>query len=273
MSQERHKRKREQEMRESGDTIETPEDGGEDELAVVTPKPEFINFLQKVNEDTLHTLTQKIPTKISSIDHLFLQLSRELDSQDSLKRIDAQEVPVNKENVHLTHLIKDELKELVEMVALIKVWSKCNIPKAEDTHTFEITVQVQIIANMEALETAGSAVLKLLTNYNNKRGLLAEKLIRHKNIEDYKQAMIALDFHARLALQRWQHVLKSMWVLIMDLLSKNWEAFKPTSQHTQLTNSSPSTGCLRRSSSSTPTGESPTSGRAIKRRLSGIGFR
>eukprot|EP01102_Stenamoeba_stenopodia_P020664 TRINITY_DN8146_c0_g1_i1.p1 TRINITY_DN8146_c0_g1~~TRINITY_DN8146_c0_g1_i1.p1 ORF type:complete len:258 (-),score=50.87 TRINITY_DN8146_c0_g1_i1:125-871(-) len=202
----------------------------QEETVKIEPDESFVRFKIRVSEETDDILNKRIPEKLRSIEDLLLVFSRVLDSSAIKEKLEAlsnaTSIAINPENVNTSDLIVEEVKQLIELVCTIKIWSRFGMPKAEDAHTFECSVKSDIIYHLQALENSGAQVIKMLNNYCVKRATLASKILKHQNIEDLKMSIIMLDEVTRISLTRWQHTLRSLWIMIVDLFNKNWAVFE-----------------------------------------------
>jgi len=135
-------------------------------------------------------------------------------------------VPSNKVILDLLAIIKREILELIEMINTVKIWIQLNIPRIEDGNNFGVSIQEETVSELSRAEDSGFAVLESMTKYFVTRGKLVTKVLKHPNIEDYRQCVLELDDKEFVNLRFCALDLRNNYAILHDIIIKNLEKLK-----------------------------------------------
>lgn len=155
---------------------------------------------------------------------------RKLDNmEDGLTSIPS--VPCNKKLLKLIDLIKPEIKDLIETCEKLKTWIQLLIPKIEDGNNFGVSIQEEVLNEVHRIEGDSINYLDGISRYFITRGKIISKLAKYPYLDDYRRAIQEVDEKEYLTLLFSVNDIKSHYLLILDVVSKNYEKIKkPRSQ-------------------------------------------
>jgi len=156
---------------------------------------------------------------------------RKLDNceEDSASHIPT--VPCNKKLLKLIDLLKPEIKDLIETCEKMKTWIQLLIPKIEDGNNFGVSIQEEVLNEVHRIEGDSINYLDGISRYFITRGKIISKVAKYPYLDDYKRAIREVDEKEYLTLLFSVNDIKSHYLLILDLVSKNYEKIKkPRSQ-------------------------------------------
>jgi len=155
---------------------------------------------------------------------------RKLDNgEDNDNKIPS--VPCNKKLIKLIDLLKPEIKDLITTCEKLKTWIQLLIPKIEDGNNFGVSIQEEVLNEVHRIEADSINYLDGISRYFITRGKIVSKVAKYPYLDDYKRAIKEVDEKEYLTLLFSVNDIKSHYLLILDLVSKNYEKIKkPRSQ-------------------------------------------
>lgn len=151
------------------------------------------------------------------------------NSEDGITKIAT--VPCNKKLIHLIDLIKPEIKDLIETCAKMKTWIQLLIPKIEDGNNFGVSIQEEVLNEVHRIEADSVNYLDAISRYFITRGKIVSKLAKYPYLDDYRRGIKEVDEKEYLNLQFSVNDIKNHYLIILDVVSKNYEKIKkPRSQ-------------------------------------------
>lgn len=149
--------------------------------------------------------------------------------EDDLTNIPS--VPCNKKLLKLIDLIKPEIKDLIETCEKLKTWIQLLIPKIEDGNNFGVSIQEEVLNEVHRIEGDSINYLDGISRYFITRGKIVSKIAKYPYLDDYRRAVQEVDEKEYLTLLFSVNDIKSHYLLILDVVSKNYEKIKkPRSQ-------------------------------------------
>eukprot|EP01098_Paradermamoeba_levis_P005153 TRINITY_DN2191_c0_g1_i1.p1 TRINITY_DN2191_c0_g1~~TRINITY_DN2191_c0_g1_i1.p1 ORF type:complete len:237 (-),score=82.32 TRINITY_DN2191_c0_g1_i1:272-982(-) len=144
------------------------------------------------------------------------------------------EIPSNKLIIDMLHLLKKEILELTEMINSVKLWIQLNIPRIEDGNNFGVGIQEETVSELGRVEESSFTLLESINKYFIHRAKLVSKLLKHPEIEDYKQSVIELDEKQYIYLRLTCLDLRNSFAILYDMITKNLDKIKTPRPHNHL---------------------------------------
>jgi len=138
----------------------------------------------------------------------------------------AVDVPSNQAVFEVVEALKKEILELIEMINTVKVWIQLNIPRIEDGNNFGVSIQEDTVNELGRAEDSGFSVLESMTKYYVTRAKLVTKVLKHPNIQDYRQSVLELDEKELINLRLCCLDLRNNYAILHDMITKNMEKIK-----------------------------------------------
>ena len=128
----------------------------------------------------------------------------------------------NEEIEKLTNLIKIEVKELINYLDQIALFINLHIPAIEDGNNFGVQIQEQMKSMVSNGQLSAQDFLRNVPKFHSLRAKLVSKIMKYPNLEDYKTAIIELDYKQLLMLKHCLRDLRNNYWILWDVLTKNW---------------------------------------------------
>jgi len=135
-------------------------------------------------------------------------------------------IPCNKKLIHLIDLIKPEIKDVIETCEKIQMWISLLIPRIEDGNNFGVSIQEEVLNEVHRIQNESVTYLDAVSRYFITRGKIVSKLVKYPYLDDYRRAIKEVDEKEYLSLQFSINEIKSHYMLILDVISKNYEKLK-----------------------------------------------
>jgi len=135
-------------------------------------------------------------------------------------------VPINSILANEIPTIKSEVMEIVETLTALKVYIQLNIPKIEEGNNFGVGVQEEAVSEVGRAEDAAFAIFDGIAKYFINRAKCVSKLLKHPQIDDYRQSIRELDEKAHVDLKQYLLDLRNSYLTCHDLILKNEEKIK-----------------------------------------------
>jgi len=193
---------------------------------------EVSDYTTSVIEGTESLITNIIPEKI-----LFLKKLQDEDfksgknistisSCNEFHNAGSKGVPCNKRVIQLIDAIKPEFKYVIETCEKIKMWISILIPKIEDGNNFGVSVQEEVLNEVHGVQSDSIKSLDTISRYFITRAKLVSKVVKYPFLDDYRRAVNEVDENQYLKLEYNLNKMKCDYVLILDIISKNYEKIK-----------------------------------------------
>lgn len=157
---------------------------------------------------------------------------RKLENSEESASSSIPGIPCNKKLLKLIDLLKPEIKDLIETCEKMKTWIQLLIPKIEDGNNFGVSIQEEVLNEVHRIEGDSINYLDGISRYFITRGKVISKVVKYPYLDDYKRAVKEVDEKEYLTLLFSVNDIKSHYLLILDLVSKNYEKIKkPRSQN------------------------------------------
>jgi len=195
--------------------------------------PDKIFFLKKLQEEDFKS--GKEISKISSENALpsvdvCNSVSKKLKTNDGVVASNndngLKAVPCNKRVLALIDVIKPEFKYAIETCEKLKMWISILIPKIEDGNNFGVSVQEEVLNEVHGVQSDSIKSLDTISRYFITRAKLVSKIVKYPFLDDYRRAVNEVDENQYLKLEYSLNKMKCDYLLILDIISKNYEKIK-----------------------------------------------
>lgn len=193
--------------------------------------PDKIFFLKKLQEEDFKSgkEIQKISSDnaLPSVDVCHAKRQKTNDgATDSNGFNGHQNVPSNKRVLMLIDAIKPEYKYAIETCEKLKMWISILIPKIEDGNNFGVSVQEEVLNEVHGVQSDSIKSLDTISRYFITRAKLVSKIVKYPFLDDYRRAVNEVDENQYLKLEYSLNKMKCDYLLILDIISKNYEKIK-----------------------------------------------
>ncbi|XP_065052817.1 proteasome activator complex subunit 3-like [Rhopilema esculentum] len=137
-----------------------------------------------------------------------------------------ESVPINNFLTPMIQAIKPEVKELIQTCSKVQLWIQLLIPKIEDGNNFGVSIQEEILNEVNRIQTEATSFLDQISRYYITRGKLLSKVAKYPLLDDYRQVIKEVDAKEYVSLQQNSHELRNFYLLLLDSISKNYEKIK-----------------------------------------------
>lgn len=210
------------------------------EKLITNTIPEKILLLDKINKEEFQPLKDSLDVEIKLSDsgfeanhivnhvnnidgHIPLPKKRKLDAEEDGHQ---STVPCNKKLVKLMDILKPEIKDIIETCERIQMWIQLLIPRIEDGNNFGVSIQEEVLNEVNRILSESANYLDAISRYFVNRGKVVSKLAKYPFIEDYRRGIKEIDDKAYLSLQFSINEIRNHYMLILDVISKNYEKIK-----------------------------------------------
>ncbi|KRX46309.1 Proteasome activator complex subunit 3 [Trichinella nativa] len=135
-------------------------------------------------------------------------------------------VSTNKALMEMTQILYPIITNLMEEANRVKMWILFLIPKIEDGNNFGVSIQEDVLAEVEEVENGATTCLSVIVSYLESRAKMAYKMRKHPYIEDYRQLLIDLDKRQFINLRMSLIEVRNHYGAIHDLIVKNLDKIK-----------------------------------------------
>jgi len=135
-------------------------------------------------------------------------------------------MPCNKNLIQLIDVLKPEFKDVIEACEKIKMWISLLIPRIEDGNNFGVSIQEEVLSEVHGVQSDSIKYLDTISRYFITRAKLVSKLAKYPFLDDYRRAVKEVDENEYLKLEFSLNKIKSDYMLILDIVSKNYEKIK-----------------------------------------------
>jgi len=150
---------------------------------------------------------------------------RKLDEEQEELTV-TKPVPCNMNLIRLIDLIKPEIKDVIEACEKIKMWISLLIPRIEDGNNFGVSIQEEVLNEVHRIQTESINYLDTISRYFITRAKIVSKVAKYPFLDDYRRAVKEVDEKEYLNIQFSVNEIQSHYMLILDVVSKNYEKIK-----------------------------------------------
>jgi len=135
-------------------------------------------------------------------------------------------IPCNVKLIRLIDLIKPEIKDVIETCEKIKMWISLLIPRIEDGNNFGVSIQEEVLNEVHRIQTESINYLDTISRYFITRAKIVSKVAKYPFLDDYRRAVKEVDEKEFMNIQFSINEIRSHYMLILDVVSKNYEKIK-----------------------------------------------
>jgi len=182
---------------------------------------------QEQNGDTSTVNNSKPNKKKRTFNEMSLSSNAEQkNNQDNNTEIQLKDnvfCAKNEEIEKFTNMVKEEVEELINYLDQIGLFINLHIPKIEDGNNFGVQIQEQMKGMVNGGQLSAQDFLRNIPKFHTLRAKLISKIMKYPNLEDYKKAIIELDYKQMLMLKHCVRDLRNNYWILYDVLIKNWD--------------------------------------------------
>jgi len=181
------------------------------------------NIRQTNSDSALKIIHETMPQKILDLNAMVQGIqTRHSESNYSVESYHSRKsIPCNPEVMSLFEIIKNQIKEMVDLLGELKLWVRLNIPKIEDGNNFGVGVQEEVLLMVQTGLQSGIAVLEHITKFYFSRARLITKSAKHPGVLDYARAVTEMDQKQYFNLLESCKDLRNNYILLWDKIMKN----------------------------------------------------
>jgi len=146
--------------------------------------------------------------------------------EEEEEKILPKPVPCNSNLIRLIDLIKPEIKDVIEACEKIKMWISLLIPRIEDGNNFGVSIQEEVLNEVHRIQTESINYLDTISRYFITRAKIVSKVAKYPFLDDYRRAVKEVDEKEYMNIQFSINEIRSHYMLILDVVSKNYEKIK-----------------------------------------------
>lgn len=151
---------------------------------------------------------------------------RKFEGEEEEKKPSLPPIPCNKKLIKLIDLVKPEIKTVIEACESIKMWISLLIPRIEDGNNFGVSIQEEVLNEVHRIQTESINYLDAISRYFITRAKIVSKVVKYPFVDDYTRAVKEVDEKEYLNIQFSMNEIRSHYMLILDVVSKNYEKIK-----------------------------------------------
>jgi proteasome activator subunit 3 (PA28 gamma) len=136
------------------------------------------------------------------------------------------QIPCNMRLLRLIDVMKPEIKDVIQACELIKMWISLLIPRIEDGNNFGVGIQEEVLNEVHRIQTESVNYLDAISRYFITRAKIISKVAKYPYVDDYNRAVKEVDEKEYLNVQFSINEIRSHYMLILDVVSKNYEKIK-----------------------------------------------
>jgi len=136
------------------------------------------------------------------------------------------QIPSNVKLLRLIDVMKPEIKDVIEACENIKMWISLLIPRIEDGNNFGVSIQEEVLNEVHRIQTESMNYLDAISRYFITRAKIISKVAKYPYVDDYNRAVKEVDEKEYLNIQFSINEIRSHYMLILDVVSKNYEKLK-----------------------------------------------
>jgi len=136
------------------------------------------------------------------------------------------QIPCNLRLLRLIDVMKPEIKDVIQACELIKMWISLLIPRIEDGNNFGVSIQEEVLNEVHRIQTESMNYLDAISRYFITRAKIISKVAKYPYVDDYNRAVKEVDEKEYLNIQFGCNEIRSHYMLILDVVSKNYEKIK-----------------------------------------------
>lgn len=106
------------------------------------------------------------------------------------------------------------------------MWISYLIPKIEDGNNFGVSIQEDILSEVQSVESESAQFFDQISRYFISRAKLISKVAKYPHVEDYRRAVEELDQKEYLSLWLVMCEVRNRYCSLHDIVTKNLEKLK-----------------------------------------------
>ncbi|KAL1462911.1 hypothetical protein WDU94_014713 [Cyamophila willieti] len=188
-----------------------------------------VEDVTKIHQDVNIPIPEPITLNSHSDGPVTKKLKRELDNDVTgtpVLLLSNGPVPSNEKLKIMISVVKPHIKQLVEHSNVLKMWITFMIPKIEDGNNFGVSIQEDILAEIQSVESEAAAFYDQMSRYFVSRAKVISKVAKYPHIADYRQAVKELDEKEYLSLWLVLCEIRNRYCTLHDIVTKNLEKIK-----------------------------------------------
>jgi len=136
------------------------------------------------------------------------------------------QIQCNLKLIRLIDMVKPEIKDVIEACEMIKLWISLLIPRIEDGNNFGVSIQEEVLIEVHRIQTESITYLDAISRYFITRAKIVSKVVKYPFVDDYTRSVKEVDEKEYLNIQFSMNEIRSHYMLILDVISKNYEKIK-----------------------------------------------
>lgn len=148
------------------------------------------------------------------------------EASDEKQPATLPQIPCNAKLLRLIDLMKPEIKDVIQACESIKMWISLLIPRIEDGNNFGVSIQEEVLNEVHRIQTESVNYLDAISRYFITRAKIISKVAKYPFVDDYSRAVKEVDEKEYLNIQFSINEIRSHYMLILDVVSKNYEKIK-----------------------------------------------
>ncbi|ETO14045.1 hypothetical protein RFI_23322 [Reticulomyxa filosa] len=213
------------------------------------PTKETIQCFEKRLHDESQKILDQLPTKIIELDTFEKQLletnskiqkkceegqkkvlTKEKEWQSKIDKL-FEEISVDIRSMH--EQIKPKVFSFMNDLDKMVLFINGHVPAIEDGNNFGVAVQESIEKLMTEASSGAYNFLREIPKYYNQRSKMERKLQNHEQLEvGFYHVLIELDRKHALSLTHKLRSLKNLYLIIFDVITKNYQKIVQPKGHT-----------------------------------------
>lgn len=188
-----------------------------------------VEDVTKIHQDINIPIPEPVTLKSHPDEPVAKKIKRDLDNDVSgtpVLTLLSGPVPSNEKLKLMISVVKPHIKQLVEHSNVLKMWITFMIPKIEDGNNFGVSIQEDILAEIQSVESEAAAFYDQMSRYFVSRAKVISKVAKYPHIADYRQAVKELDEKEYLSLWLVLCEIRNRYCTLHDIVTKNLEKIK-----------------------------------------------
>lgn len=188
-----------------------------------------VEDVTKIHQDINIPIPEPISLNSHSDGPVPKKIKRELDNNIAgtpVLLLSNGPVPSNEKLKNMISVVKPHIKQLVEHSNVLKMWITFMIPKIEDGNNFGVSIQEDILAEIQSVESEAAAFYDQMSRYFVSRAKVISKVAKYPHIGDYRQSVKELDEKEYLSLWLVLCEIRNRYCTLHDIVTKNLEKIK-----------------------------------------------
>merc|ERR1711881_727526 len=148
------------------------------------------------------------------------------EKESTTTSLGVAQIPCNSKLLRLIDVMKPEIADVIKACESIKMWISLLIPRIEDGNNFGVSIQEEVLNEVHRIQTESVQYLDAISRYFITRAKIISKVAKSPFVDDYNRAVKEVDEKEYLNIQFSINEIRSHYMLILDVVSKNYEKIK-----------------------------------------------